>query len=251
MGVLMAVDPGTTTGIALTNVTDMGVQFAVMNKGLNSIRSVNKGLKGRRGGGLGVDFGEIVVSTEMLPGSYVAWFQIGPARGSDHEYWCATLICDLIEMCGVKIVAFEDFILRRSGNGFGASGGRDGLSPVRINANIGALMRERGITPFLGVRDGKDIGWTPKQHMRVGQVTGTRVVWQSPSNAKGVFTDERIRREGLWVPGRPHAVDAVRHLCLLWRSCDVKEGKLHLKGMVRRAGNQPVSDVELDEYTHK
>lgn len=248
MGIIMAVDPGTTTGVAITNVTQLGTKFETMNKGLGLVRDVSRGTKGRRGGPLGMDFGEVAVATELLPGSFVGWFQIGPAYGNDHEYWVASLICDLVEYCGVNIAAFEDFILR-IGSG---SSGRDGLSPVRINSCTMTLMRERRITPFLGARGG--VATKEKQRtydhgagmaMRIGSRTGCQVVWQSPSNAKGVFTDERIRRAGLWVPGRPHAVDAIRHLCLLWRQCEVKGGHVVLQGSSHRRGDQPISDVSV------
>lgn len=36
------------------------------------------------------------------------------------------------------------------------------------------------------------------------------VVEQMPS-AKAVVNDDRLKRHGLWVPGKPHAMDAVRH----------------------------------------
>lgn len=38
---------------------------------------------------------------------------------------------------------------------------------------------------------------------------------QSPSDAKRVITDKRLRMWGLWHPGQPHRNDAMRHL-LLW-----------------------------------
>lgn len=35
---------------------------------------------------------------------------------------------------------------------------------------------------------------------------------QTPSQAKNLITDDKIRKVGLWVPGQPHAMDATRHL---------------------------------------
>ena len=38
------------------------------------------------------------------------------------------------------------------------------------------------------------------------------VTWQTPSQAKFFFTDDRIKKLGLYQPGKPHAMDAMRHL---------------------------------------
>jgi len=35
---------------------------------------------------------------------------------------------------------------------------------------------------------------------------------QTPSQAKKFWDDKKIKTCGLWVPGHPHAVDAIRHL---------------------------------------
>lgn len=39
--------------------------------------------------------------------------------------------------------------------------------------------------------------------------------YQTPADAKNVCKDSRMKKWGLWVPGRPHETDARRHL-LLW-----------------------------------
>lgn len=39
---------------------------------------------------------------------------------------------------------------------------------------------------------------------------------QMPS-AKSVVSDDRLKRHGLWLPGKPHATDAVRHLVVRLR----------------------------------
>lgn len=38
-----------------------------------------------------------------------------------------------------------------------------------------------------------------------------RVVFQSASSAKGLVSDDRLLRHDLYVPGMPHAMDAIRH----------------------------------------
>lgn len=39
-----------------------------------------------------------------------------------------------------------------------------------------------------------------------------RIVGQSPSQGKHFWTDSKIKELGLWVPGKPHAMDALRHM---------------------------------------
>lgn len=81
---------------------------------------------------------------------------------------------------------YEDFILRPGKN---HSSDRSGLSPVRIVAHIqGALSN-------------KSVNYLPQQ----------------PALAKGSFTNERLRRFGLWTVGKEHGRDATRHLALAVR----------------------------------
>ena len=35
---------------------------------------------------------------------------------------------------------------------------------------------------------------------------------QTPSQAKNLWTDSKLKHLGLWIPGKPHAMDATRHL---------------------------------------
>lgn len=44
------------------------------------------------------------------------------------------------------------------------------------------------------------------------QVTDTPLHMQSPSQAKGLWTDDKLRSLGLWIPNHPHSMDATRHL---------------------------------------
>lgn len=87
---------------------------------------------------------------------------------------------------GVKQISIEDFTLRER------SKKRNLLSPVRLTSGV------------LAVLEGDDRSWF------VGKP-------QSPSNAKTTMTDDRLRAHGLWVPGKPHARDALRHLVLAMR----------------------------------
>lgn len=82
------------------------------------------------------------------------------------------------EWCAVTVI--EDFILRTM------SGGRELLAPVRVTAGIEQEL------------------WSPDG--------GSHVIRQQPSLAMTTMTDLRLREQGLWVPGMPHANDATRHL---------------------------------------
>jgi hypothetical protein len=41
-------------------------------------------------------------------------------------------------------------------------------------------------------------------------------VLQTPAEAKGFWTDDKIRKLDLWIPSHPHAMDATRHLLYYW-----------------------------------
>lgn len=83
---------------------------------------------------------------------------------------------------GITDCVIEDFILRER------TKARDLLSPVRCTAMVRVFMEQM------------------KVHCPIEL--------QSASDAKGSFTDERLRRWGLWTVGSPHARDATRHLLL-------------------------------------
>lgn len=41
----------------------------------------------------------------------------------------------------------------------------------------------------------------------------TELVWQTPSQVKHFFTNDRLKEREVYQPGMPHAMDAMRHLC--------------------------------------
>lgn len=87
-----------------------------------------------------------------------------------------------------ELVVFEDFILQER------TQERSLLSPVRLTAKVEMLLH-RDNTEF-------DCWWLKPQ---------------SASDAKSTCTDDRMRRWGLWLPGKPHATDATRHLIVALR----------------------------------
>lgn len=40
---------------------------------------------------------------------------------------------------------------------------------------------------------------------------------QDPSQAMGYWTDKRLKENAAYIPGKPHAVDAIRHLLRWWK----------------------------------
>lgn len=58
-----------------------------------------------------------------------------------------------------------------------------------------------------------------------------KVVLQTPGDAKRFATDDRLKKAGMWTPGRRHANDAARHLFL--RLC--KQGTLNALEVDARA----------------
>lgn len=84
---------------------------------------------------------------------------------------------------GITDCIFEDFILRER------TKDRNLLSPVRCTAYVRALL------------------WQSSFNIKVFKT-------YSPSDAKNVVTDKRLRSWGFWQRGSTHARDAVRHLLL-------------------------------------
>lgn len=97
---------------------------------------------------------------------------------------------------GADVVAIEDFIIR-----LGVTD-RSLLSPVRMTAMIEAFWYE--------MRGSGGIGW--------GGSWGGEYVKQQASSAKAVATNERLKRWGLWVKGKQHARDAIRHCVVALRT---------------------------------
>lgn len=87
---------------------------------------------------------------------------------------------------GEPTVVMEDFILRTQDMR------KKTLDPLRVMCGIVEVLRDRG--------------WSGS------------VVFQQPSQAKTIATNERLRRWGLWQVGKVHGRDAVRHAVVFLRS---------------------------------
>jgi len=65
------------------------------------------------------------------------------------------------------------------------------------------------------------------------------ITWQTPSQAKFFWTDERLKDYTLYRPGKPHANDAMRHL--LYYLNFHPSGRLLGEGVIENGSNQPFS----------
>lgn len=119
-------------------------------------------------------------------------FELWQAEEKYSQYRATCLALMQILMAEeVQVVVIEDFTLRQM-----TTTKPEGISPVRIGAMLMVWLHEilpEGDPGFYG-----------------------QVYWQTPSQAKSVLTDKRMRDLGLWQRGLPHATDAVRH-CDLYR----------------------------------
>lgn len=121
-------------------------------------------------------------------------FEIGQIPGSDTAQG-RVLAQQLAAHSGPVVI--EDFVLRKF------SAGRDLLAPVRMISRI-----EQIIDLLL------EYGYEPEDRQGV-----LPIFKQMPALAKGTCTDERMRRWGLWTPGKPHGNDALRHAVTFLRRC--------------------------------
>lgn len=92
----------------------------------------------------------------------------------------------------ISDVIIEDFTLRER------TKRRDLLSPIRVTAHLQSIM-------MMSKHE------LPPIHL------------QSASD-KSAITDDRLKHWGLWVPGKPHAMDALRHLIVWLRTKEKEHG---------------------------
>ena len=178
------------------------------------------------------------------------------------EYAAVTAIVNLIIAMGpYGTLVIEDFVLLVGGQG--VSGKREGLSPVRVTARLLDRCEALGVFngdvwrrwQWLGITGmdkrgtivtpvGKKRAELPleQRYAAVGDMSGEGA-WhgggwdlemQMPSEAKGYANDERMKRWGFWVPGKPHATDALRHWVKYERSMErIPVGKPERIGLLR------------------
>lgn len=104
-------------------------------------------------------------------------------------------------------VIVEDFILRPGK----ATADREGLSPIRLTALFEGIL----IAGSVGTYMAEEEDWA-----LVATAAMPVVVKQSPAQAKGFATKERLKRWGQWRVGMQHARDARRHVCLYLAGLD-------------------------------
>lgn len=158
------------------------------------------------------------------------------------ERACARKLMNLVYWLGPRtVVVFEDFILGASDGGHGGYGIRTGLSPVRVTVAFQTIWDERAVDEgdlWRHVNSGL-LGWdgrgyhvgseaalaywsadlvskTKMNRFMEGSYGSGGPTWhpmQSTSiKSAAPCTDEALKACGMWVPGRQHARDAMRHL---------------------------------------
>ena len=169
---VVGVDPGTHTGCVVW--TDEG----------------RKGPKAQ--------YGQVLESHEFTgtEEDHARWSlgNVGPYLASDwrsREVLCAMNVYGLCLEVQPELIVIEDFVLR---GGRQHSSARAGLSPDRVQAIIHALLLV-------------DAGGEAADRV----LLNGQVLWLTASMAKTTITDERLKHMGLWIPGKRHARDALRH----------------------------------------
>lgn len=112
----------------------------------------------------------------------------GEIRKPEHE--TIRYMCKLIKDGKPDHVIIEDYVVRMPVR----STRRSALSPARIGSGIAYALEE--MAPLYPV------------------------TFQMPSEMS-VATDQRLKRWGLWFPGKPHACDAMRHMVIFLRKRNV------------------------------
>jgi hypothetical protein len=68
---------------------------------------------------------------------------------------------------------------------------------------------DRGVSLVL---DSVEYIGVTKLWMDTGRLVDCQLVEQTPAQAKNLWSDEKVKALGLWVPGQSHSMDATRHL---------------------------------------
>jgi hypothetical protein len=73
---------------------------------------------------------------------------------------------------------------------------------------------------LVGFREGNRYRAEYSSNIHVAQLD---ILFQGPSDAMNFATNKRLREAGLWVPGRPHQNDAIRHVATRLAKLDPKQ----------------------------
>ena len=212
-GFVLAVDPGSTTGVALCE-KETGTWRATEIPGKGAyLRGEGRSIDGVQTDGALMYLDEMamaqevcvwastaideviteILGTDIDPAVFGPVGEYGGGLGSRVQRWREG---DLTEG---DLVVIEDFLLRppKSGQRGANVGSRDrsGLSAPRVSLSL---------VTWLDVLD-----WNG--------ANGVGLKLQSAANAKHVINDQRLRSAGLWVRGSEHARDALRHMALACR----------------------------------
>lgn len=114
------------------------------------------------------------------------------------ETLCALSVYSVCLEYQPELIVVEDFVLR---GGQTHNPVRSGLSPDRVQAMLHALL----------LVDAAGSGGSGGSGGSAGVLGVGQIMWLSASMAKTTITDERLKYMGLYVKGKPHARDALRH----------------------------------------
>jgi hypothetical protein len=140
---------------------------------------------GTTGWGVMSVYPELLVTDKPIQRNIVHWI-CGESTGNENQM--ASEMLELFSLWEDAAVGIESFDLRQLAVQ---------LSPVSVTAKIeyGLWLMEK---------------WDAEDEERdIGR--GRLVFKQSPSLAKTTLTDDRQRDWGLWVPGKDHKRDAIKH----------------------------------------
>lgn len=183
MKAIYAIDPGNATGVArgVFDTSSKTVEEAIKSGVGVSSFSLNHRAR-RQGQKVLVDTLDDVVGNVPYSDMYQAQILYAEFRR-----WKQLIVLDTkVEPDDVELV-IEDFILMPGPH----AGGKDGISPVRVAWAIAGIQQGIAIS---------------NRHHHISPI-----IWQPPSK-QGQVSDERLKKLGLWVPGRDHERSAMKHL---------------------------------------
>jgi hypothetical protein len=178
--IIMGLDPGGTTGVAVVDTVQKRVELFQFDSRMTS--PVPYGKSGMKSGW---KLGEAVSQGIWGGFTLATWeysrIQDGSAHMYDKELFVAKACVNIMHHAKVEQVVCEDFILRPGGGG-----GKEGVSPLRIQASIYTASK-----------------------VFSGATAAVPWAWQSASEGKSIMNDTRLGMVGF---GTPHARDAFRHV---------------------------------------
>jgi len=139
-------------------------------------------------------------------GACYEFLELGSEGGTLGEMWLVHRLAETIATIEfLDCLVIEDFVLYLHSR---QTADRSGLAPVRITAML-------ELANFYGIDGNMPLGLTVYKYLA--------------REAKGSITDERLKRWGCWIRGKPHARDAMRLLILHLRKTQQTNARQRVK----------------------